>query len=84
MSKYLITFGEDIFWDVEESFCATCDTFDEFVFCYHIQEFVQIEMTPETVREGINLLEDGHYWQGSPVTQETLEGLHAVLNEVEW
>ena len=85
-TKYLVVLGSDeCFWtDDAYSDYITVESFDEFVMAYHVREFCQIEMTPEMVREGLDLLEDGHYWQGSPITQETLEDLHAILNEVEW
>ena len=85
MSKYLVVLGSDeCFWSDHSYNNEECQEFHEFVSLYHLREFGEILMTPETVKDGINLLEDGHYWQGSPVTQETLEDLHAIMNEVEW
>lgn len=82
-TKYLVVLGSDeCFWSDDEYCCATAFSFDEFVMSYHVREFCQIEMTPEMVKDGIRLLEDGHFWQGSPVDQETLEDLHTILNEV--
>jgi len=87
-SKFLTVHGSDwCSWSEKPTKrppYVKCESFEEFVSAYHVREFAWIELTKDSVKSGLSLLEDGHFWQGGNISQETLEDLHALLNEVEW